>query len=278
MGPLIPNLNIGWRKVGRFTPRPLYPRGREPDTRWIGGWGLGLILVLWRTELLLRPGIVPQCLSPPDLIVFTILSELSWLPHYCVLHIRLNVLILSCHRTETSNRGAKQWQVSCFTVKICYSFTLWKMKEIFHFDSHMLLTFWMHNISQFLVCFTPILLVSLQLYSWWGAWWSWIIGTCLLKPHGITPPKKGMANVWITLFKNCCKFSCVQHKVSCSELISSYCYSMNNFCDSWRIKDQLDVTCYLFHFLRAQHVSNINISNQEPATILLNYHICRIVL
>ena len=33
-------------------------------------------------------------------------------------------------------------------------------------------------------------------------------------------------------------------------------------CDSWRIKDQLDVTCLaiLFHFLCAQHVSDINIS------------------
>ena len=30
---------------------------------------------------------------------------------------------------------------------------------------------------------------------------------------------------------------------------------------TWRMKDQLDVTCYiLFHFLCAQHVSNINIS------------------
>ena len=35
----------------------------------------------------------------------------------------------------------------------------------------------------------------------------------------------------------------------------------------------------LFHFLCAQHVSDINISiRQELATILLNYHIGRIVL
>ena len=34
-----------------------------------------------------------------------------------------------------------------------------------------------------------------------------------------------------------------------------------------------------FHFLCAQHVSDINISiHQELATILLNYHIGRIVL
>jgi len=35
----------------------------------------------------------------------------------------------------------------------------------------------------------------------------------------------------------------------------------------------------LFHFLCAQHLSDISISNhQELATILLNYHIGRIVL
>ena len=35
----------------------------------------------------------------------------------------------------------------------------------------------------------------------------------------------------------------------------------------------------LFHFLCAQHVSDINISiSQEFATVLLNYHICRFVL
>ena len=40
----------------------------------------------------------------------------------------------------------------------------------------------------------------------------------------------------------------------------SYVYWTAHHCDSWRIKDQLDVTCYLFHFLCAQHVSDINIS------------------
>jgi len=34
----------------------------------------------------------------------------------------------------------------------------------------------------------------------------------------------------------------------------------------------------LFHFLSAQHVSDINIHHQELPTILLNYHICHIVL
>ena len=34
----------------------------------------------------------------------------------------------------------------------------------------------------------------------------------------------------------------------------------------------------LFHFLYAQHVSDINILHQELATVLLNYHIGRIFL
>jgi len=34
----------------------------------------------------------------------------------------------------------------------------------------------------------------------------------------------------------------------------------------------------LFNFLCAQHVSDINIHHQELATILLNYHIGRVVL
>jgi len=37
----------------------------------------------------------------------------------------------------------------------------------------------------------------------------------------------------------------------------SYVYSTVHHCDSWRIKDQLAI---LFHFLCAQHVSDINIS------------------
>ena len=39
----------------------------------------------------------------------------------------------------------------------------------------------------------------------------------------------------------------------------SYVYWTVHHCHSWRIKDQLDVTCY-FDFLCAQHVSDINIS------------------
>jgi len=42
-------------------------------------------------------------------------------------------------------------------------------------------------------------------------------------------------------------------------ILNSYVYWTVHHCDSWRIKDQLDVTI-LFHFLCAQHVSDINIS------------------
>jgi hypothetical protein len=49
--------------------------------------------------------------------------------------------------------------------------------------------------------------------------------------------------------------------------------------ETWRIKDQLDVICYLFHFLCDQHVSDINISIIRSLRLfLLNYHIGLIVL
>jgi len=40
----------------------------------------------------------------------------------------------------------------------------------------------------------------------------------------------------------------------------SYVYWTVHHCDSWRVKVQFDVTCYFFHFLCAQHISDINIS------------------
>jgi len=44
--------------------------------------------------------------------------------------------------------------------------------------------------------------------------------------------------------------------------IEPYVYWTVHHCDSWRIRDQLDVTIYyiLFHFFYAQHVSDINTS------------------
>jgi len=45
------------------------------------------------------------------------------------------------------------------------------------------------------------------------------------------------------------------------DVFELYAYWTVHHCDSWRIKDQLDVTCsFLFHFWCAQHVSDINIS------------------
>ena len=43
-------------------------------------------------------------------------------------------------------------------------------------------------------------------------------------------------------------------------LQTSNVYWTVRHCNSWRFKDQFDVTCYLVHFLCAQHVSDINIS------------------
>jgi len=50
-------------------------------------------------------------------------------------------------------------------------------------------------------------------------------------------------------------------------------------CDSWRIKDQLDVTCYFIPLLMCSACfGHYYIYHQELATILLNYHIGRTVL
>jgi hypothetical protein len=38
IAPRILDLGTRWRRVVRFTPLPLYPRGRAPGTHWIGGW------------------------------------------------------------------------------------------------------------------------------------------------------------------------------------------------------------------------------------------------
>jgi hypothetical protein len=76
-----------------------FPRKEAPDTPCIEGeWALWLILVLWRTEFLLRPWIIEKCTGPPARSIVTVLTELSWLPHYCVLH---NVLLLPCQIRQT---------------------------------------------------------------------------------------------------------------------------------------------------------------------------------
>jgi hypothetical protein len=38
IAPRILELDTRWRWVVSFTPRPLYPRKRAPDTYWIGSW------------------------------------------------------------------------------------------------------------------------------------------------------------------------------------------------------------------------------------------------
>jgi len=57
-------------------------------------------------------------------------------------------------------------------------------------------------------------------------------------------------------------------------------YPCSDVCWSFGVVGLEWYPCYrlLFHFLSAQHVSDINIHHQELATILLNYHIGRIVL
>ena len=50
-------------------------------------------------------------------------------------------------------------------------------------------------------------------------------------------------------------------------------------CSSFRIKDQLDVTCYFISLLMCSTCfGHKYIYHQELATILLNYHIGRIVI
>jgi len=55
-----------------------------------------------------------------------------------------------------------------------------------------------------------------------------------------------------------------------------YVYWTTHHCDSWRIKDQFDVTCYFISLLMRS--TCFGHYHQEFATILLNYHIGRIVL
>ena len=56
-------------------------------------------------------------------------------------------------------------------------------------------------------------------------------------------------------------------------------FSQSNLNSSWRIKDQLDVTCYFISLLMCSICfGHEYIHHQELATILLNYHIGRIVL
>jgi len=58
-----------------------------------------------------------------------------------------------------------------------------------------------------------------------------------------------------------------------------YFYWIVHHCDSWRIKDQLDVTCYFISLLMCSTCfGHSYIHHQELATILLNYQIGRLFL
>jgi len=58
-----------------------------------------------------------------------------------------------------------------------------------------------------------------------------------------------------------------------------YCTSWTNMLYSWRIKDQLDVTYYFISLLTCSTCfGHKYIHHQEHATILLNYHIGRVVI
>ena len=62
-------------------------------------------------------------------------------------------------------------------------------------------------------------------------------------------------------------------------IFESYVYWTVHLRDSWRIKDQLDVTCCFISLLMCSACfGHLYIHHQALATILLNYHIGRIVL
>ena len=49
-------------------------------------------------------------------------------------------------------------------------------------------------------------------------------------------------------------------------------------CNSWGMKNQLDVTCYFISIIMRSTCFEQYIHLQEPATLLMNYHISRLVL
>ena len=59
--------------------------------------------------------------------------------------------------------------------------------------------------------------------------------------------------------------------------LKSYVYWTVHHCDSWRIRDQLYVTCYyvLFHFFYAQHVSDSNTSIIRSLLLFYCIHLYR---
>ena len=80
-------------------------------------------------------------------------------------------------------------------------------------------------------------------------------------------------------FRNCIFLNvrCVYFRTTSPRFI--YVSRLDTNYISWRIEDQLDVTCYfILHFMCSTCFGHQYIHHQELATILLNYHIGRIVL
>ena len=66
---------------------------------------------------------------------------------------------------------------------------------------------------------------------------------------------------------------------SVSSILCSNVYWTVHNCNSWSMKDQLDVTCYFILLVMCSTCfGNEYIHLQELATVLMNYHICRFVL
>ena len=68
-------------------------------------------------------------------------------------------------------------------------------------------------------------------------------------------------------------------RLSDFRICESNVYWTVHHCNSWRMKDQLDVTCYFISLLMCSTCFRHQyIHHQELATVLLNYHIGRLVL
>ena len=82
----------------------------------------------------------------------------------------------------------------------------------------------------------------------------------------------------VTSYNNVCTVQCDSEARSFNQCSNGRARSVtNSVC--WRIKDQLDVTCYFISLLMCStYFGHEYIHRQELATVLLNYHIGRNVL
>jgi hypothetical protein len=76
MAPLILNFGTRWRWVVKLTPRPLYPRKKNPGTRLIESWvGLGAGREFWGID----KSLVPAGIRTPDRSARIIVFRLRYL-------------------------------------------------------------------------------------------------------------------------------------------------------------------------------------------------------